>query len=176
MRSPSLMARLSGAAAALSLGVLAGCSHYSLGPAGDLPFHSLYVEPVQSSAYVAQGQAPLTEMLRQSLLQEGNLKLTSQADADATLEVVLTDYHRDIAATAQNNTLNAQSYNLSLTAKCTLVDNRTGKVYFKERPITTSLAAYIQGGDSFNESEYQTVAKLARDLGQHIKDAVISTW
>jgi outer membrane lipopolysaccharide assembly protein LptE/RlpB len=170
------MTHLRGAAAVLVLGALAGCSHYTLGPAGDLPFHSLYVEPVLSSAYVAQGQAPVTEMLRQSLLQEDNVKLTDQADADATLEVVLTDYHRDIAATAQNNTLNAQSYDLTLTAKCTLVDNRTGKIYFKERLVTTTLTAYIQGGDSFNESEYQTVTKLARDLGKKIKDAVISTW
>jgi len=155
---------------------LVSCSHYRMGAAGPLPFDKLYVSVVKNQSYAAQVQAPVTEMLRQSLLQEGNLKLTEQADADVTLDVVLVDYTRATAATQQGNSLNAQSYTLVLSAKCTLVDNRSGKVYFKDRRVDASQVAYVQGGDSFSESEYQTIPKLARDLAQEIKNEVISTW
>jgi hypothetical protein len=155
---------------------LMGCSHYHLGAAGPLPFHKLYVTVVKNQSYAPQAQAPVTEMLRQSLLQEGNLQLTEQADADATLEVVLSNYQRLTAATQQGNSLNAQSYTLILTAKCTLVDNRSGKVYFKDRQIDASQVAYVQNGDSFSQSEYQTLPKLARDLAGNIKDEIVSTW
>jgi len=162
--------------AGFTLAGLTACAHYRLGAAGPLPFHTLYVSVAKNQSLAAQVQAPVTELLRQSLLQEGNLQLTEQTDADATLDVVLVGYDRLTAATQQGNSLNAQSYTLTLTAHCTLVDNRSGKVYFKDRPILASQVAYVQSGDSFSESEYQTIPKLARDLAGGIKDEVISTW
>ncbi len=155
---------------------LAGCAHYHLGASGALPFHTLYVPPARVVASVPQAAAPVSQMLRQSLLQEGNLELTDQADADATLDVSLTNYQRGADATQQNNTLNAVSFTLMLEATCTLVDNRSGKVYFKDRKIQVLEQAFVQSGVSFNESEYQAMPRLARDLSQKIKDAVVSTW
>jgi hypothetical protein len=115
-------------------------------------------------------------MLRQSLMQEGNLVLKNQAEADATLEVTLTDYHRTISATSSNNTLNAQAYTLTLSSNCTLVDNRSGAVYFKNLPVNASIETYINGSNDLGEPEYQAMPLLARELGQKIKDAVVSTW
>lgn len=155
---------------------LTGCAHYHLGSSGALPFHTLYVPPVRIVATVPQAAAPVSQMLRQSLLQEGNLQLTDQADADATLDVVITNYQRGADATQLNNTLNAVSFTLMLEATCTLVDNHSGKVYFKDRKIQMYQQAFVQNGVSFNESEYQAMPRLARDLSQKIKDAVVSTW
>jgi hypothetical protein len=163
-------------AVAVGAGLLAGCAHYSLGPAGKLDFQSIYVAVVNNQSLAAQIEEPATRELRQTLLQEGNLREASQADADVTLEVILTDYQRAAAAVQVGNSLNAQSYTLTLTAKCKLVDNRNGKVYFKDRPVSVSEEAFVQGGVDFNESEYQSVAKLARDLGVKIKDEVVTTW
>jgi hypothetical protein len=164
------------ALAVAGLVALAGCAHYHLGPSGALPFATLYVPPARVLATVPQAAAPVSQMLRQSLLQEGNLRLADQADADATLEVVLTNYQRGADATQQNNTLNAVSFTLQLEATCTLVDNRSGKVYFKDRKIEVLEQAFVQSGVSFNESEYQAMPRLARDLSQKIKDAVVDTW
>lgn len=159
-----------------SVVALAGCAHYHLGSSGTLPFHSLYVPPVRVMASVPQAAAPTSQFLRQSLLQEGNLQLADQADADATLDVIITNYERGADATQQNNTLNAVSFTLQIEATCTLVDNRSGKVYFKNRKIQVLEQAFVQNGVSFNESEYQAMPRLARDLSQKIKDAVVSTW
>jgi hypothetical protein len=159
-----------------ALAGLAACAHYHLGAAGPLPFHTLYVSVAKNRSFAPQAQAPVTEMLRQSLLQEGNLQLTEQADADATLDVVLTKYEQLAAATQQGNSLNAQSYTFTLTANCTLVDNRSGKVYFKNRAIDATEVAYVQGGDSLSEAEYETMPELARDLAQEIKNEVVDTW
>jgi len=164
-----LLAVLAGA------GLLAGCAHYTLGSTGKLDFQSLYVAPVSSKAIVPQAVEPVSNQLRETLLQEG-LRLASQADADATLEVVLTDYTTGVAATQQGNSLNAQSYSVTLTATCKLVDNRNGKVYFQNRPISVTEEAFVQSGVSFSESEYQSVAKLSRDLAVKIKDAVVTAW
>lgn len=155
---------------------LAACAHYHFGASGPLPFHNLYVAPVIVRTSVPQAAAPVTEMLRQSLLQEGNLQLTNQGDADATLEITLTDYERGAGATQQNDTLNSVSFTLTLQATCTLVDNRSGKVYFKDRKIEAREEAFVQNGVSFNESEYQALPRLARDLSQQIKDTVVGTW
>jgi hypothetical protein len=160
----------------LAASLLGACANYSLGPTGALSFHTLYVATVQNKTYVPQAQAPVTEFLRQSLLQEGNLKLSDQEAADATLDVVLTDYRRSVAATAQSNTLNARSYTLTLVASCTLVNNHNGKVYFKDRIVSTSTEAYISQGNDFSEPEYQSIPLLARELGRKIKDTVVGTW
>jgi outer membrane lipopolysaccharide assembly protein LptE/RlpB len=177
-RASSLMpGRASGLGFALALGaLLAACSSYHLGPTAALPFHSLYVSPVTSKAYVPQAQAPLTEGIRQALLEEGNLQLTNQDQADATLDVTITDYQRVVAATTQSNTLNAQAFTLMLTANCTLVDNHNGKVYFKNRTITASAEAVIGSNNDFNEVEYETIPILARDLGSKIRDTIVTTW
>jgi len=156
--------------------VLAGCANYHLGASGPLPFRTLYVAPVLVQTIVPQAAAPVSEMLRQALLQSGNLQLADQADADATLEIVLTRYDRGAAATQQSNSLNAESFTLTLTASCTLVDNRSGKRYFKDQVISVTEQAFVQNGVSFDESEYQAIPRLARDLSEKIKDAVVSTW
>ncbi len=163
--------------AAAGLAVLGGCAHYSLGSTGKLVFQSLYIAPVTSrGAIVPQAVEPLTNQLRETLLQEGVRLAGGQADADATLEVEISNYQRGIAATQQGNSLNAQSYSLTLTARCKLVDNRNGKVYFQDRQILVTQEAFVQSGVSFNESEYQSVPKLARDLAVKIKDAVVTIW
>jgi hypothetical protein len=155
---------------------VAGCASYKLGSTGPLPFHSLYVPPVRNTSYAPQGQALVTDLLRQTLMQEGNLQLTNQAEADATLDVVLTDYRRSISATSSNNTLNAQSYTITLTANCTLVDNHTGKVYFKNLPVNASIDTYVSQTNDLAEPEYQAMPLLATDLGKKITSIVVSTW
>ena len=58
--------------AAAGLAVLGGCAHYSLGSTGKLVFQSLYIAPVTSrGAIVPQAVEPLTNQLRETLLQEG---------------------------------------------------------------------------------------------------------
>lgn len=176
MRLFTLTRLARGWAAALGLGLLAGCAHYSLGSAGKLDFQTIYVAVVNNQTLAAQVEEPATRELRQTLLQEGVLREASQADADVTLEVVLTKYERSAAAVQLGNTLNAQSYTLTLTAMCKLVDNRNGKVYFKDRPVSVTEEAFVQNNVDFSESEYQSIAKLARDLGVKIKDEVVTTW
>jgi hypothetical protein len=176
MRSlkPRFIARL--LLAALGVAALAGCSHYSLGSAGKLDFQSLYIAAVKNQSFGAQAAEPMSSELRQTFLQEGYLHLADQKDADATLEVTIANYTRAADATQQGNTLNAQSYALTLTATCTLVDNRTGKTYFKNREVSVTEDALVQNGDNFNEAEYQSMAKLARDLSVKIKNTVVSVW
>jgi hypothetical protein len=153
-----------------------GCAHYNLGSGAPPPFHSLYVPPVRNNSFAPQAQATLSDQVRQSLLQEGTFTLANPADADAKLDIVVTDYKPNEAATSLNNTLNASSYTLTLTVECTLTDLRSGKVYFKNRPISASVEAFVQGGNDFSEAEYQAMPNLARALALQIKDTLVGTW
>jgi len=154
----------------------AGCAHYQLGNASrNLPFQTLYVKPVINRSFAPQAQALLSDQLRRALQQEGNITIVSdEASADATLEVVLTDYSRTILSTSDQDTYLANSYLLELTAQCTLAHNLLTVIYFYEKPVTATVQ--VQVGDSLVSSEYQNMPVLTRQLATRINNLVISSW
>lgn len=163
--------------ALLILGVLIGtfgCTSYKIGPAAALPFKTLYVEPARNDSYAPQAQALLTQQLIQQLLQQHNLTLKSSPQSDATLHVTITDFDRDVSATQQIDTALARSYRVTLTAQCDLIDNKSGKVYFKNRSVSATIDSFVD--DGFQPSDYQNMPTLTRKLAEKIKNTVISTW
>jgi hypothetical protein len=165
-------------------GALAGCSHYQLGTTGRLAFASLYVAPVANKAMIPQAQAITSTQLRQIFAEDGRLALVdSPADADATLTVVITDYHRDVAAVLENDNGLASKFVLTLGATCTLRDNRTGKAYFDRRPISVQRGAYTDNGvasvpapTNQLQSEYNTLPVLAQGLADKVAHLVLDVW
>lgn len=154
----------------------AGCAHYQLGNARrNLPFHNLYVKPVINRSYAPQAQALLSDQLRRTLQQQGDIKIVSdEASADVTLEVVLTDYSRTILSTSDQDTYLANSYLLELTAQCTLAGTTLTVIYFYEKPVTATVQ--VQVGNSLVVSEYQNMPVLTRELATKINNLVISSW
>lgn len=161
--------------AILALGLLAACSHYRLGQPGELPFTTLYVPPVKNQSYAPQVQAMLTQQLIASLQEQQAIRIVSQPGAaDATLEVTITDYRRDVASTQQGDTFLAQSFSLIMDASVTLKNNRTGQIYMNGRPLQASQQAFITGG--FQPSEYEAMVVLTQKLADQITNNVTSVW
>lgn len=153
----------------------AGCSHYRLGQSGDLPFDSLYVAAVKNESYAPQADAVLSADLRKAFLASAtDLELTQEEDAQATLNVVIIDYRRTIAATQEDDTELARSFNVSMTARCTLHNNQTGATYFKNRVVNASVEVFVDSG--FTQSEYQNLPILTRELARRIRDTVVNVW
>jgi len=154
---------------------LAGCSHYQLGTGTAPAFATLYVAPVANHTLLPQAQAIVSTQLRTAFTNDGRLTLAnSAAEADATLTVIINDYHREVAAAREDDTGLARKFILTLGTTCTLRDNRSGQVLFSDRPVTVRRDAYTDSGQL--QSEYQTLPLLAETLAQKIAHTVLDTW
>jgi hypothetical protein len=159
----------------LACAFLGGCSHYQLGTGGKLSFATLYVEPVANKTMLPQAQAILSTHLREAFLRDGRVTLVnSPQGADATLKVVLTDYRREVATVREDDTGLARKFKLTLSARCTLRDNRTDKILFADRPVNTHRDAFTDGGQL--HSEYQTLPLLAESLTDKVVHAALDVW
>lgn len=154
---------------------LAACAHYQLGTGSSLSFRTLYVAPVENKTLLPQARALLSTQLRETLIRDGRVTLVdSPASADATLQVVISDYHREIAAVREDDTGLARKFNLVLGTTCTLRDNRAGKNLFESRPVNATREAFTDSGQL--QSEYQTLPLLAEALSARIAHAALDVW
>ncbi len=151
-----------------------GCSNYRLaGTPIDLPFKSVYVQPVKNYSYAPQASNLLTNAVSDAISQTPQLKVANKSDADAVLVVEIIDYRKRSYATRRDDTALAAAFKIYATAKCTL--SMGGKIIFKDRSVSTSVIVHPVNNDFIN-SEYQDMPVLMRDLGVKIKDSVIGIW
>lgn len=173
LRLPSFFLRLPVAVAALLLA--AGCANYQLGTGAKLSFHSIYIEPVANKTLLPQSQALVSTRLRETFARDARVSLANSADAaDATLTVVLTEYHREIAAAREGDTGLARKFNITLGATCTLREARGGRIIFADRPVRAMREVFTDGGQL--QSEYQTLPLLAEALAAKIAHAALDGW
>ena len=159
------------------LGLTAACSHYQLGtgPAEKLAFHTLYLAPVQNKTLLPEARALIGTQLRETFARDGRVALANSPDsADATLTVVITDYHRDVTSVREGDTGLARKFTLTLGTTCTLRDNRGGKDVFSNRPVNAQREAFTDSGQL--QSEYQTLPLLAESLAGKVAHGVLDAW
>jgi outer membrane lipopolysaccharide assembly protein LptE/RlpB len=171
-------------ATALCLG-LVGCAHYQLGTSGKLAFSTLYIQPVTDKVVtLPQAQVPVGTQVRQAFAEDGRVTVVDSAqEADATLTIVLSDYHREVAAVRENDTGLASKFVVTLGATCTLRDNRTGHLYFEKRVVSVNRGVYadngMPGGPATGDqlqAEYNTIPLLAGDLANRLTHVVLDVW
>jgi outer membrane lipopolysaccharide assembly protein LptE/RlpB len=160
--------------------VFAGCGVYTLGTRAKPPFSTIALQPVENATHAPQVQAILHQQLADALSRENNIRLISQGDgAAATLRVRLTAYEHTLSATNPDDTMRGSAFTLTLRARCTLINNTTGKPHFAEREISASQVAHVPAAGatgSFSSVEYQTLPILTRELARKIRDALTDTW
>ena len=159
----------------LGAALLTGCSHYRLGTGQNLAFQTLYVAPVENKTMLPQAVALVSTALRDEFLRDGRVTLVnSSAEADATLTLTLSDYHRDVATVRPGDTGLARTFTLTLGATATLHDNRAGRDLFTRRPLDAGRDAYTDSGQL--QSEYQSLPLLAGALAKKISHAALDVW
>lgn len=122
-----------------------------------------------------QASALVSTQLREAFLRDGRVTLVNSPEAaDATLSVVINDYHRDVAAVREDDTGLARKFNLVLGVRCTLRDNRGGQPIFADRVIAATREAFTDGGQL--QAEYQTLPLLAESLSGKIAHAALDVW
>ena len=175
-----------GFAATLALLLLVGCESYRLGHPAELPFETIYVRPAANDSYAPQAQALISSEVRASIIRDGRVRLLAKEDeADALLTITLSEYKRAPAARRKDDTERAVEHDVSLTATISLYDTRSQAYLLKDRslnerdnisannPFTLSIASAAQ---SLQQSEYQTMPKIARNLARKIVDEALGGW
>lgn len=166
--------------------LLSGCRNYQAGPGADLPFETIYIRPAKNDSFAPQAQALLSGEVRQVILRDTRVRLVmNEENADATLEVTITDYKRQPAARQREDTVQARDFDLDLVASISLRNNVDGVDYFTNRTVRERTNAYVENpyADSsalstqnFLQAEYEAMPRLTRDLARKIADEVLSTW
>lgn len=187
MHAPhSIRRTISTLSSVLALALCGGCASYHLGSPAEPEFESLYVRPAQNESFAPQAQALVSTQLRQALIRDGRIAIVSDpAQADAILEVTLTDYSRSAAARQSTDTVTAQNFDLRLDAQLSLYNQNSGNYYFQGRQLSERSSAYVENPyadpsalntDSYIQSEYNAMPRLARGLARKIADEVLSPW
>jgi outer membrane lipopolysaccharide assembly protein LptE/RlpB len=157
------------------LATLAGCGHYRLGTEATTPFSTLQVEVVAAEVLLPQATVLVTTALREAFLQDGRVRLADTAEAaDATLRVTLVSYGRGVAVVRPDDTGLARRFDLNLSARATLTDNRAGTTRFADRALVASRGVFTDSGQV--PAEYQTLPLLAERLADEAVKAVLDVW
>ena len=151
-----------------------GCAHYKLGRPGTLPFRSIYIAPATSETPAAQAQALLSRNLIEAFLRDGSVQVSGPEEAEAALLVVIIAYERDVSVAREDDTALGRTFEITLKAEATLLDNRSGKVYFNKRIFEASEQVFAES--SLPQSEYQAMPTLARRLANEIKNGIVNVW
>lgn len=157
--------------------IFTGCAHYQLGTAaeGSLEFQSIYVAPIKNTAASPQSAALLSREIRLGFVQDGRVQLAPGPNqADALLEIELTDRDRTFTSVQPADTALARKFDLSLTVLVTLTQQRTGKVLLADREIAVTRQIFVDGGQ--NPAEDQVMPQLAAALADRVTHSVLDVW
>lgn len=158
--------------AGASLCAFSGCG-YSLGTGGKLPFSTIEIAPIINEADLPQAQAMLARDIADTLNRDPQLSTVIE-NGTVELCVVITEYKRSISATSARDSVLASTQKLTLTLKCSLLDTRTGKFYFRDRSVSVDTEVYT--GTSPGLGEPQSFPVLSREAARKIRDMIVSVW
>jgi len=155
--------------------LLLGCAHYQLGTDPKLAFRTLYVAPVENRTLLPQARELVSAQLREAFAHDPRVTLANSPEsADATLTVVLADFHRDVATVREGDTGLARKFNLILGATCTLRDNRGRKDLFTRRAVSVQRESFTDSGQL--QSQDQALPLLAESLAAKVTHAALDVW
>lgn len=152
-----------------------GCTGYQLGTGSEVKFSSLFVAPIVTDALIPQARVLVGTQVREALIRDGRVTLVNSAEqADAVLTIHLSSYDRTVSVSRQDDTGLARRFNVSLKAKATLLDQRTQRTYFADRPLEVSRGVFTDSG--LVPAEYEALPLLAEKLADETVHAVLDTW
>lgn len=172
--------------AAFALSFLAACQSYQLGHPAELPFETLFIQPVKNDSFAPQAQALLSAQVREAVIRDGRVRLVANPDkADAVLLMTLSDYTRRAGARRQDDTELAQNFDLTLRLQLDLYDQREEAYLFEGRQLEAQSIGYLNNPyntagspdtQGLIQSEFNAMPRLTRELARKAADELLSVW
>lgn len=164
--------------------IFAGCANYQLGTGGKLTFTTLYVEPVITKVLVPQAQTILSTQVRSAFARDGRVTLVNSPEAaDATLKIVISEFHRDVATQRVGDSGLARKFTLTLGTTATLTDRRGNRPLFTDRVVSVHRDIYTDEGNvgpivktNRIQAEYQGFPLLSDAMSEKLMHAVLDVW
>ena len=143
-----------------------GCVSYHPGIGANipLPFDRVYVAPVKNKSFAPQSQALLTKSVRNKLANQPGIKLAESPDNAAILEITIIRVVYD----------DWKAYDVDMFVSCSLVDGKTGKVYFKDHKVSASVEC--RDRENYQEAKYQAMPQLVQKLADKICEDICNVW
>jgi hypothetical protein len=155
--------------AALTLGLLAGCSAYRLG--GPAPaFQRLEIAAVRNATSRPGTHAVLQQKLAESFAADPRVRL---GPGGAKLEVEVTQYRREGLTTRPDDAYVYTSFRATFVVRCTLT-NADGRVLFRNRDF--SAAATLRAAGDAAAEERALDGPLFADLAAQVREAATTAW
>lgn len=160
-----------------------GCSNYSFGRRAQipLPFSRIYVAPVKNESFAPQAQALLTKSVRNKLANQPGIKLAESPDNAAILEITIIKYGQSSAGYEYVEKKNGDKkhdgwkvYDVDMSVSCSLVNGKTGKVYFKDHKVSASVEC--RDRENYQEAKYQAMPQLVQKLADEICEDICNVW
>jgi len=154
--------------------LLAGCMGYQLGGTRPEGIETVYMAPVVNETSEPAIELQVTEALRQRLQFDGRLKLKNAVgNADAIMEVTLTDYRLTAIAFRDDLKTTARQYRLRITGVATLTDAKKRKTISESK--TYGEATFTFESD-LTTSKRDALPRAAQDIAKFMVDDLIEQW
>ena len=154
--------------------LLAGCMGYQLGGTRPEGIKSVYVAPMVNKTTEPAIEIQVTHALRQHLQFDGRMQLENRAEnADAIVNVTLTDYTLRAIAFRDDLKTTAEQYRLRIAATTTLTNPQTGEIISESK--TYGEATFPFESD-LTTSKRDALPRAAQELAKFMVDDLIERW
>jgi hypothetical protein len=154
----------------------AGCAGYRLGPTNPeiTGGKSVRVQYFQNRTIEPRLVDAVNQNLRETLQQDGSLKLSTHGDADIVLSGTLLEYVRKPMSVKPSDVISVTDYEVHLKAQVKAVERISGRVLF-DRVVIGRTTEVV--GTDLSSAERQSAPLLAKDLARNITALLVEgSW
>ncbi len=150
-----------------------GCSHYQIGNPDHSDPITVFIEPVQSAAYVPRIGADLARQVRETFAADPRIRLAASPDAaDRQLRLTVRDYRQTTLAGFSGDTGKPASVEERVRVDLEILSPSTPP---SESSVEGSITTYARESGSFQEARFQSGANLQNDLAARIRDRFLDS-
>lgn len=153
---------------------LTGCAGYQLGSMLPPDIKTVYVPTFVNKTTEPLIEVDTTRAVIEELQRDGSLKIASQEDADAVLEVTLREYRIEAVAYRKEQKTTAKEYRIVMIASI-LMKRRTDDSVVVENPRVRGEAVFPVSGD-LSSSKLTGLPAASDDLAHNIVEKVVEVW
>ncbi|MEO0453657.1 MAG: LPS assembly lipoprotein LptE [Verrucomicrobiota bacterium] len=154
------------------------CAGYQL---GNVPYQELktvetvYVPVIQNESFEPSIQVMTTNAILRKMDQDGTFSHGRIDEADATLEVTITEITRVALQRARRSQLVSEQYQVIMSAEATLLNHQTGQK-FMDRMKFEGTTDYFVTQNRLQEGERQQIVLASQDLADNIVRYMSEGW
>lgn len=158
----------------LSVGLLAGCAGYRLGPVQKTVYRSVAVPMFQNRTLTPQLEAQVTNAIIKRLHKDGALAVRFTDDADVILRGEIIGYERETVRGERLDTTVPRELRLTIQVRVEAYHRITGATIVPATVVSGKADTFI--GTDQQSSERQALPLIADDLAQKVVSLLTERW